>query len=123
MKRLIFGSLSALLLSTSTLPVFATEKTSVNRVESSNTQSSITQLEPLELVNLAYQGYFSQQGIPGYSDFLLAIRQKEISAEDIVQVAVNTRKVPSQALSDEEYLNAVKVKVDALANTADGSFN
>jgi hypothetical protein len=91
MKRLIFGSLSVLLLSTSTLPVFANEKTSVNRVESSNTQPSITQIEPVELVNLAYQGQFSQQGIPGYSDLILAIREKEVSAEDIVRSAVSAR--------------------------------
>ncbi|GAA6624010.1 hypothetical protein [Scytonema sp. NUACC26] len=120
MKRLIFGSLSLLLIST-TLPAFANEKT-LSRV-SSNTQSSITQIEPVELVNLAYQGYFSKQGIPGYSDFLLAIRQKEITAEDIVQIAVNARKVSSQALSDEEYLNVVEVKVDALVYNGDGSFN
>lgn len=124
MKRLILGSLSLLLFSTATAPAFGDEKTAINPVVStSSTQSNITRIEPNELVNLAYQGYFTRQGIPSYGDLVLAFSTDKITAKDIVQSAVNARKLPLQVLNDEEYLNAVENQVEALNSNGAGIYN
>ncbi|MDZ7959578.1 MAG: hypothetical protein RMY34_17125 [Aulosira sp. DedQUE10] len=112
MKRLILSSLSLLLISTATAPVFASEKLAVNSTDLASNSPSTTRIEPFNLVGLAYQGYFEDQGIPGYTELIQAYQTKEITAKDIVRIAVNTNKLPSEALNDQGYINAVKNTLD-----------
>ncbi|MBD2339982.1 hypothetical protein H6G64_23715 [Calothrix sp. FACHB-156] len=112
MKRLIGSSLSLVLISTATVPVFASEKIVVNTQNIASNSVSKTRIEPFDLVGLAYQGYFEEQGIPGYSELILAYQAKQITPQDIVQSAVNTNRLSSETLNDRGYINAVKNTLD-----------
>ena len=67
-------------------------------------QNSLT---PRQLVSLARHGNFKAQGIPGYSGFGSAVRSGKVNAEKLVASAVVQNKLPSNALQDESYLNAI----------------
>ena len=112
MKRLILSSLSLLLISTATAPVFASEKIAVNSTDLASNSLSTVRIEPFNLVSLAYQGYFENKGIPGYSELIVAYQAKQITPKDIVRSAVNANRLPSAALNDQEYINAVKNTLD-----------
>lgn len=116
MKRLIVGSLSLLLISISTSVVRA-DTSAYNPASGGKTPSYIARLTPFNLVTLAYQGQFQDQGIPSYQDLILAYQAKQISAEDIVRGAVKSKRLPSEALSDKGYLNAVRTQLDGFRNT------
>ncbi|BAY10094.1 hypothetical protein [Calothrix sp. NIES-2098] len=112
MKRLILSSLSFLMIATATTPVFASQKIASNSTDLPSNSLSITRIQPFNLVGLAYQGYFQKQGIPGYNDLIVAYQAKQITAKDIVQSAVKTNRLSSDALNDQGYINAVKNTLD-----------
>ncbi|MDZ8189818.1 MAG: hypothetical protein RMX96_33915 [Nostoc sp. ChiSLP02] len=112
MKRLILSTLSLVLISTATAPVFASEKIAIGSTDIANNSLSTTGIEPFNLVGLAYQGYFEQQGIPGYNNLIVGYQTKEITAKDIVRSAVKTNRLPSEVLNDKGYINAVKNTLD-----------
>ncbi|NMG08413.1 hypothetical protein DP117_16515 [Brasilonema sp. UFV-L1] len=116
MKRLIVGSLSLLLISTVGASVVRAESSAYNPAVSGKTPSYVG-ITPFNLVNLAYQGQLQDQGIPSYQDLISAYQAKQISAEDIVRSAVQSKKLPSQLLSDKAYLNAVKTQLDSFRTT------
>jgi hypothetical protein len=112
MKRLILSSLSLMVISTATAPVFASQKIAVNSTDITSNSLSTTRIQPFNLVGLAYQGYFKNQGIPGYTDLIVAYQAKQITAKDIVQSAAKTNRLSSDALNDQGYINAVKNTLD-----------
>ncbi|KAF3884657.1 MULTISPECIES: hypothetical protein [Nostocales] len=113
MKSFILGSLSLLLLSTTTVPIVKAENRAANPNVLSGASSS-TQIEPFNLVHLAYQGYLRDQGIPGYGALIMAYQVKQISAEDIVRSAVKSNILPPQAIDDRAYRNAVNLQLENL---------
>lgn len=114
MKNLIFGSLSLLLMSAATAPAVRAETTAANPAVSSSIPSDVTHTTPFNLVTLAYQGYFREQGIPSYAALIVAHQAGRISAEDLVESAIRANKLPSQILNDQGYLNAVEFKLERL---------
>jgi hypothetical protein len=109
MKRLIFGSLSLLLISAATAPAIkAQPPVAVGPAAAGVVPSYVQQTTPVNLVSLAYRGYFRNQGIPSYGVLLAAHQFGKISAKDLVQVAVEANRVPAEVLSDSGYLNAVE---------------
>lgn len=116
MKRLIVGSLSLLLISTVGASVVRAEPSAYNPAVVGKTPSYVG-VTPFNLVNLAYQGQLQDQGIPSYQDLILAYQAKQISAEDIVRSGVQSKRLPSQLLSDKGYLNAVKTQLDSFRTT------
>lgn len=111
MKRLILASLSVLLLSAATAPTVKAEPMAVNSNITNRIASSSYMLEPFNLVGLAYQGYFQEQGIPSYGAFLAAYHGGQIQARDLVQSAIKNNRLPASALQDQEYLNAVETQL------------
>ena len=75
---------------------------------------SATQTTPFDLVNLAYQGYLKEQGIPSYSELGVAYGEKKITVEDIVRSAIKAKRLTPKTLSDKQYLNAVAVQLNFL---------
>lgn len=112
MKNLILSSLSVLLFSAATAPTLRAETVAVNRTV--NSTGTISQLNPFNLVHLAYRGYFRDQGIPGYSAFLSAYETGKISSKDIVQNAVKKNKLSPQVIEDRGYLRAVEAHLERL---------
>lgn len=112
MKRLILAGLSVLLVSAGATPAVKAETTALNPAVAGNT--SLHQTRPFNLVYLAYQGYFRDQGIPSYSALIAAYRSGKISALDLVEAAVKTNRVPSSVLQDRGYISAVETQLDFL---------
>lgn len=62
---------------------------------------------PFGLVTFAYQAGLRSQGIPGWESLITAHQHQQIDSLDLVQKAVEANLLPSQLLSDQDYLNAV----------------
>jgi hypothetical protein len=112
MKRLIFGGLSFLLMSAATAPAIkAQPPVAVDPAEARVVPSYIQQTTPVNLVSLAYRGYFKNQGIPSYGVLIAAHQSGKITAQELVQVAVEANRVSAEALSDSGYLSAVEQRL------------
>ncbi len=109
MRHLVFSSLSLLLISAATAPAIkAQPPLAVGPAEAQVVPSYVQQTTPLNLVSLAYRGYFKNKGIPSYGALIAAYQSRKIGAQEIVQVAVEANRVSAEVLSDSGYLNAVE---------------
>ena len=64
-------------------------------------------VSPRELVSLAHQGRFKEQGIPSYDNFRSKARSGKITAAELVESAIANNRLSAEAASDQQYLNAV----------------
>jgi hypothetical protein len=96
MKRVLLGSLSAFALLLAVAPVgkAATQQTS-----------------PVDVVNLARNGYFRDRGIPSYARLVQEVAAGQIAAEDIIRAAVQDKRVSPEALTDKRFLNVVEAEL------------
>jgi hypothetical protein len=101
MQRLLLTGLSVLLLSAIATPTV-------------HAQSLGTELQPFNLVFLAYQGSFEKDGIPSAGQLIQDARVGKISAKNLVQAAVDQKRLPAQALEDGNYLSAVESQLMSL---------
>ncbi|MBD1868844.1 hypothetical protein H6F95_16330 [Cyanobacteria bacterium FACHB-471] len=62
---------------------------------------------PFSLVTFAYQSGLCSQGIPGWRSLITAHQHQQISSLDLVQKAVEANLLPTQLLTNQEYINAV----------------
>lgn len=92
MKRLVLASLSILLASFTIIPT---------------AQARNHELTPFQLVSLARNGYLMDRGIPRFNQLSTAHRHNQISAEDVIQAAINDGRVSAEALEDQSYIFAV----------------
>lgn len=106
MKRLIISGLSIFMMVGATTPAIRAQETTNNR--------TVSQLTPFSLVTQAYRGYFKNQGIPGYQRFIAAYQNGQIDARDLVKSAIATNQLSEEALTDQGYINAVKVNLEGL---------
>ena len=111
MKTSILSSLSALTLSLSlvVVPVLAQEIASRHVVT-----GSIIEITPFNLVTNSYQGHFADQGIPSNAAFITEVKRGRITAEDLVKAAIDQRRLSSQTINDQAYLNSVEAHLDHL---------
>ncbi|HEY9626530.1 MAG TPA: hypothetical protein V6C84_04445 [Coleofasciculaceae cyanobacterium] len=113
MKRAILGGLSILLLAAAAAPAVQAETVQAQTVPTAVSAQASTSLtnsqfvKPFNLVSLAYQGFFSEAGIPKYSRLVDAYSRGQVRAEDLIEVAIAQNRVPASALSDASYVNAV----------------
>ena len=64
-------------------------------------------VSPRELVTLAHQGRFKGQGIPSYDNFRSKARSGKITAAELVESAIASKRLSPEAASDRQYLSAV----------------
>ena len=83
-----------------------------NNLGSNATNSSY--IQPFNLVYLAYQGGFKQQGIPSGGNFLFEGRNGNITPKDLVKAAINANKLPAQFLNNQDYISAVRSELGTL---------
>jgi hypothetical protein len=69
---------------------------------------------PFNLVFLAYQGFFENEGISKFSGLVDDYRAGTVTAENLVEVAVSMRRLSPDTLSDRAYVAAVRQQLDAL---------
>lgn len=114
MKRTLFLGLSALALSLVTTPAFATEIAAANtNLKSTNNIVTIT---PFNLVTRAYQGSFSDQGIPSNGLFLDAVNRGKVTAEDLVESAIANGRLAPETIDDTTYLASVNAQLRHINN-------
>jgi PIN domain nuclease of toxin-antitoxin system len=95
MKGLILGSLSMLIVTVAS-PLSANAAT------------------PINLVNLARNGYFQERGIPSHSALKRAIALGEVKGEKLVQAAIEANRIDAQLLNDNSYVRSVDQQLDLL---------
>ena len=106
MRRSISVLLTTLLLSAAILPAAQAQTTEASPTSFNPyvaNQPRGKQLRPFNLATLAYQGYLKDQGIPSNGALISAIASGTITAQDIIQAAVKTNRLPEQTLSDQGY--------------------
>ncbi len=111
MKHSIIGRLSAADLTTIALPTIASEEVVFNPNVSNNRETVAKKLAPATLVQLAYQGYFKEVGIPGHGGFVRSIISGKLDAETLVASAISKGRVSSDALNDQNYLNIIDAQL------------
>lgn len=112
MKGLILGSLSLLFLSAVSVPVAQAQTQAVNSATSRTAVLEPSyQLTPFELVTMANQGYFREQGIPSYMGLVSAHRMGKIRAEELVEAAIRANRLSAQISRDRGYLSAVEAQL------------
>ena len=113
MKGVIVAGLSSLVLGGFFAPVNANETVAVmSRMEQNNT----AYLSPVNLVSHGRGGTFSEQGIPGYIRFSLAIKSGKINAESLVNAAIEAGRLSSEVLNDSNYLSNVQFELSQVDN-------
>jgi hypothetical protein len=71
-------------------------------------QAQSADTTPFNLFNLARNGYFQEQGIPSFSGLHAAVESGKITAEDIIQAAVQQNRLSSEHLNDAAYIRSVR---------------
>ena len=114
MKSLIVGTLSLFFLSPITAPSVEAQTQPIHSVPSSHASDNVKKLTPIELVSMARQGFFTEQGIPGSAELISAHHTGKLSAEQLVQAAIRADKLSPHFLKDRNYLNAVDSQLRTL---------
>ncbi|MBV6622610.1 MAG: hypothetical protein KI793_06605 [Rivularia sp. (in: Bacteria)] len=82
--------------------------TDTSVVQPTTSKISNQSVSPFALVNLAYDGYLEDQGIPGFGAFRSEYKLGRIDAAKLIQAGAKDNRISSQDLNDKSYLNAVK---------------
>lgn len=114
MKRLIINSLSLVFLSFLAVPVAQAQTQAINSETFRNIVNPVDQITPFELVSMANQGYFQEQGIPSYLSLVSAHRMGKLRAEQLIEAAIRAKKLSPEILSDRGYLSAVEAQLQRL---------
>jgi hypothetical protein len=92
-----------------------TERLAMNTVAIVNNTVN-PKLTPFALVNLAYQGEYRMQGIPGFGSLQSAYFNKTVTAKDLVKAAIGANHLTPDTQIDRSYLNAVNLQLSAIQN-------
>ncbi|WP_299403286.1 hypothetical protein [Acaryochloris sp. IP29b_bin.148] len=82
------------------------------------TQPSQTrQLSPFNLAYMAYQGWFTHEGIPAASRLVRDYRVGRLTATEVAQAAVQTNRLSAEVLEDPSYLSSLDSQLQALSQS------
>ena len=115
MKKLIFSSLSTLLLLTFT-------GTAINAQEEADSEARVEQAQEytekrmpaFALVSAAYRGRYEDWDIPGYTTLETEYGTGNITAQDVVNAGVEAGELSPQAAEDDEYVSNVDGELGSL---------
>jgi len=104
MKR-IASSLLVLVLSTVAFaPVANAETVNASR------------LSAFDLASLAYQGRLSNEGIPGYGALEANLQSGSITAEDVIEAAIEAGRLSEGTQDNRSFVSAVDLQLDKLVD-------
>jgi hypothetical protein len=72
---------------------------------------SLGYITPFELVSGAYQGQYRDHSIPGFGSLSDGVRSGKITAKDLVKAAIESKRLPPQAIDDRSYLGYVDLQL------------
>jgi hypothetical protein len=111
MKKLFLALLPALLISaTATAPMILAQQ-SMPTLQVSMKVS----LTPFNLAYLAHEGYFEDQGLPGFNLLMTDYRSGKVTALKIVQKAVTAKILPTSFLKNQAYIDALDTQLYSLS--------
>lgn len=85
-------------------------------VKATATQNRVTrQLSPFNLAYMAYQGWFTEEGVPAASRLIRDYRIGRITAVDVAQAAVKTNRLSAETLQDPSYLSSLDNQLEGLS--------
>ncbi|GAB4187861.1 MAG: hypothetical protein Fur006_28010 [Coleofasciculaceae cyanobacterium] len=123
MNRLILGSLSVLLLSTTTVPDVKAEVTTTPMAQAPVATEPMPEriatrmaVTPFNLVFLAFHGFFEKEGIPSSMSLVSAYVRGKVTANDLVKIAIAMNRLPSSTLNNRNYINQVDAQLKSLAS-------
>ncbi|MBD1911330.1 MULTISPECIES: hypothetical protein [unclassified Leptolyngbya] len=102
MKR-IASSLSVLALSVAVFAPVANAETSGDR-----------ELTSFNVANLAYQGRLTENGIPSYASLEASVSSGTITAEDVIQAAIDSGRLSETTLQNDAFVTAVERQLQNL---------
>ena len=77
----------------------------------------VRRTEAFNLVSSAYRGDFEDQGVNSYAVLVTDYESGELSAEDLVNAAVDAGELSPFALEDDSYIEAVDSQLNALTQS------
>lgn len=77
----------------------------------------VRRTEAFNLVSSAYRGDFEDQGIDSYAVLISNYESGQLTAEDIIEAAIESGELSPNAMEDESYVNAVDSQLDALTSS------
>ena len=83
---------------------------------SNESMYDVRRTEAFNLVSSAYRGQYESQGIEGYAVMVSNYNSGELTAEKLIQAAIDAGELSPKALEDEGYVNAVELQLDTLRN-------
>lgn len=108
MKRFIMSGLSIVLLSAAIAPTAkANESVALSPTNRAVVQAQAHQLQPYDVASLAYQGSFRSVGVPGYGALTSAYEAHTLTADRLVQAAIQSHRLPASVAMDSSYIQAV----------------
>ena len=113
MKRALFTTISALALTLTTVPPFASEIAAAN-IESR--QNNIIEITSFNLVRRGYQGAFIDKGIPSNGAFVRGVHTGRVTAENLVETAIAEGRLAPETINDRAYLRNVTAHLRNLDN-------
>jgi hypothetical protein len=72
---------------------------------------TVEQISPFDLAFVAYQGNLKHQGIPSYGALIDAISFGKVTAQKVMQAAVNDNRLPAEILTDRSYRSALQTQL------------
>ena len=100
-------------------PATRTEET-LKEVQSNDMGMSmydVRRTEAFNLVSSAYRGEFEDQGINSYAVLIGNYESGELTAEDLVQAAIDAGELSPSAMEDASYVEAVDSQLNALTES------
>ncbi|MEH1981535.1 MAG: hypothetical protein V7L27_20075 [Nostoc sp.] len=88
--------------------------TAVNPDALGSNYTNVGYIQPFNLVNLAYQGGFKEQGIPSGGTLISEGQRGNITPKDLVKAAIKAHKLPAQVLNNQAYIGAVSSQLETL---------
>ena len=77
----------------------------------------VRRTEAFNLVSSAYRGDFEDQGINSYAVLVTNYEEGELTAEDLVNAAIDAGELSPSALEDDSYIEAVDSQLSALTQS------
>ena len=98
-------------------PETRTEETLQEAKSSDYNSYDVRRTEAFNLVSSAYRGDFEDQGINGYATLISSYEAGELTAEDIINAAIDSGDLSPSALEDSSYVEAVDSQLNALTES------
>lgn len=94
-----------------------TETDGTTSASDSTMMYDVRRTEAFNLVSSAYRGQFEQQGIGGYAVMVSNYNSGELTAEDLINAAIEAGELSPMAIEDESYVEAVELQLESLQNS------